>query len=68
LPDSAGELLRLTPLVWWHRPDLAAPPGDDSDYRRELFDALAALLHSVGKDRDGVVIGCGHGQIEPGSR
>ena len=34
---SAGELLRLTPLVRRHCPDLQPPPGDDSDYRRELF-------------------------------
>jgi DNA-binding CsgD family transcriptional regulator len=47
LPDSAGELLRLTPLVQRHRPDLQPPPGEESDYRRELFDAVASLLRSV---------------------
>ena len=47
LGGSARELLRLTPLVRRHRPDLQPPPGDDSDYRRELFDALTGLLRSV---------------------
>jgi len=47
LPESAGELLRLTPLVRRHRPDLEPPPGDETDYRRELFDAVASLLRSV---------------------
>ena len=56
LPDSANELLRLTPLIWRHRPELQAPPGDASDYRRELFDALADLLHSVGEDRPVVCV------------
>jgi DNA-binding NarL/FixJ family response regulator len=51
LPDSAAELLRLTPLVSRHRPDLRAPPGDDSEYRRELFDAFVDLLGSVSRDR-----------------
>ncbi len=56
LPDSAGELLRLTPLVWRHRPELRAPRDDDSDYRRKLFDVLAGLLHSVGEDRPVVCV------------
>src|ERR1700761_6940319 len=56
LPDSAAELLRLTPLVWRHRPELAAPAGDGSDYRRELFDAVAALLHAVGEQRPVVCV------------
>jgi DNA-binding CsgD family transcriptional regulator len=49
LPGSARELLRLTPLVRRHGPDLQLAPGDDSDYRRELFDALTGLLRSVGQ-------------------
>jgi DNA-binding CsgD family transcriptional regulator/tetratricopeptide (TPR) repeat protein len=56
LPDSAAELLRLTPLVWRHRPDLPAPDGDDRDYRRELFDALSGLLHAVGEQRPVVCV------------
>ena len=34
LRGSARELLRLTPLVRRHRPDLQPPPADDSDYPR----------------------------------
>ncbi|MBO0773758.1 MAG: ATP-binding protein, partial [Actinobacteria bacterium] len=56
LPDSACQLLRLTPLVWRHRPELRPPPGDMRDARPELFDALAALLQSVSKDRPVVCI------------
>src|SRR5271166_3175594 len=56
MPGSARELLRLTPLVRRHRPDLQPPPGDDSDYRRELFDALAGLLRSVGQVRPVVCV------------
>ncbi len=56
MPGSARELLRLTPLVRRHRPDLQAPPGGDSDYRRELFDALAGLLRSVGQVRPVVCV------------
>ena len=51
LRGSARELLRLTPLVRRHRPDLQPPPGDDSDYRRELFDAVTDLVRSVGQAR-----------------
>lgn len=50
LPDSVHELLRLTPLVLRHHPDLRPSPGDDSDYRRELFDAIADLLQSVSRE------------------
>ncbi|HEX3513777.1 MAG TPA: AAA family ATPase [Trebonia sp.] len=56
VPDSAAELLRLTPLVWRHRPELTAPAGDGGDYRRELFDAVAALLHAVGEQRPVVCV------------
>jgi DNA-binding CsgD family transcriptional regulator/tetratricopeptide (TPR) repeat protein len=56
MPDSAAELLRLTPLVWRHRPELTAPTGDGGDYRRELFDAVAALLHAVGEQRPVVCV------------
>src|SRR5215472_15392174 len=51
LPDSAGELLRLTPLVLRHQPGLQPPPGADGDYRRKLFDALTSLLLSVSRER-----------------
>ena len=56
IPDSATELLRLTPLVWRHRPELTAPAGDGGNYRRELFDAVAALLHAVGEQRPVVCV------------
>jgi DNA-binding CsgD family transcriptional regulator/tetratricopeptide (TPR) repeat protein len=56
LPDSAAELLRLTPLVWRHQPGLPAPDGNDRDYRRELFDALTGLLHAVGEQRTVVCV------------
>jgi DNA-binding CsgD family transcriptional regulator/tetratricopeptide (TPR) repeat protein len=49
LPDAAAELLRLTPHVRRHRPELQPPPGDERDYRRELFDAVTGLLRSVGE-------------------
>src|SRR5580658_9726774 len=56
LGGTAGELLRLTPLVRRHRPDLPTPPGDGSNYRRELFDAVTDLLRSVGQDRPVVCV------------
>jgi DNA-binding CsgD family transcriptional regulator/tetratricopeptide (TPR) repeat protein len=56
LPDSARELLRLTPLVRRHRPDLQLRADDDRDYRRELFDALASLLRSVSQVRPVVCV------------
>jgi DNA-binding CsgD family transcriptional regulator len=56
LGGSAHELLRLTPLVLRHRPDLRSPPGDDRDYRRELFDAVTDLLRSVGQVRPVVCV------------
>ncbi len=56
MPDSAAELLRLTPLVWRHRPELTARTGDGRDYRHELFDAVAALLHAVGEQRPVVCV------------
>ena len=51
LPETAAELLRLTPLVWQHRPELASPGGDSGDYRRELFDAVTGLLHAAAEER-----------------
>jgi DNA-binding CsgD family transcriptional regulator len=51
LPETAAELLRLTPLVWQHRPELALPGGDGGDYRRELFDAVTGLLHAAAEER-----------------
>lgn len=56
IPDSATELLRLTPLVWRHRPELTAPAGDGGNYRLELFEAVAALLHAVGEQRPVVCV------------
>lgn len=49
LPDAAAELLRLTPLVSRHRPELSSPPDNGGDHRRELFDAIAGLLDAVGE-------------------
>ena len=51
MPDSVQELLRLTPLVLRHRPGLQPPPQAGTDYRRELFDAVAGLLQSVSRER-----------------
>src|SRR5215472_576628 len=51
LPDSAGELLRLTPLVLRYLPGLQPPPGANGDYCRKLFDALTSLLLSVSRER-----------------
>ena len=56
LGGSARELLRLTPLVLRHLPDLPPPPGDGSDYRRELFDAVTDLLRSVAQARPVVCV------------
>ena len=44
-------MLRLTPLVLRHRPGLQPPPEADTDYRRELFDAVTGLLQSVSRER-----------------
>ncbi len=51
IPDSAAELLRLTPLVCRHRPDLIAPQGQDDERRTELFDAFADLLIAVAAEQ-----------------
>lgn len=56
LPDSAAELLRLTPLARRHRPELRPPSGDDRDYRRALFDAVCDLLRSVSEERPVVCV------------
>jgi DNA-binding CsgD family transcriptional regulator len=56
LPDSARELLRLTPLVGRHRSDLQPPTGDDGDYRRKLFDSFADVLHAISTDRPVVCV------------
>jgi DNA-binding CsgD family transcriptional regulator len=56
LPETAAELLRLTPLVWQHRPELASPGGDGGDYRRELFDAVTGLLHAAAEERPVVCV------------
>ncbi len=56
LPETAAELLRLTPLVWRHRPELAWPGGDGGDYRRELFDAFTGLLHAAAEQRPVVCV------------
>ncbi len=55
LPETAAELLRLTPLVWRHRPELASP-GGGGDYRRELFDAVTGLLHAAAEQRPVVCV------------
>ena len=56
LPETAAELLRLTPLVWRHRPELASPGGDGGDRRRELFDAVTGLLHAAAEQRPVVCV------------
>jgi DNA-binding CsgD family transcriptional regulator len=56
MPSSASELLRLTPLARRHLADADPPAGDDHDYRRTLFDALAELLESVSRERPVVCV------------
>ncbi|HEX2746320.1 MAG TPA: AAA family ATPase [Streptosporangiaceae bacterium] len=56
LPETAAELLRLTPLVWRHRPELASPGGDGGDRRRELFEAVTGLLHAAAEQRPVVCV------------
>jgi len=56
LPETAAELLRLTPLVWRHRPELAWPGNEGGDYRRELFDAVTGLLHAAAEQRPTVCV------------
>ncbi len=51
LPDTAGELARLTPEVTKHRDNLEISGGERQEYRRELFDAVVdfseALAHQA---------------------
>jgi DNA-binding CsgD family transcriptional regulator len=56
LTDATAELLRLTPLVLRHLPDLGRAPDDDSDVRQRLFDAVGDLLDSVSRDRPVVCV------------
>ncbi len=66
--DSSRELLRLTPLVRRHRPDLRPPPGDESDYRRELSGAptlqlLSHVAHHSARSR--LLLLCTHRTTAP---
>ena len=47
LPDSAGELTRLSPEVARHRNDELPTYTDRQEYRRELFDAVVDLCHAL---------------------
>ncbi len=56
LPDSAGELARLTRWISRHRPDLGLDMPRDGEYRREMFDAYVDLLTATSVDRPVVLI------------
>lgn len=56
IPDSAGELLRLTPNVGVHRPDLASPRQAAKEYRQELFVAYIDLIRAIATDRPVAIV------------
>jgi len=51
MPGDAAELLRITPNVRRHGPDLAEPEVSDHEYRRELFDSYAGLFRNLARIR-----------------
>ncbi|HSJ28772.1 MAG TPA: AAA family ATPase [Acidimicrobiia bacterium] len=51
IPDSASELLRITPHVRRHRPDLENPDPTRKEYRRELFAAYVDLIKAIATER-----------------
>lgn len=55
LPESAGELARLTPLISSHLGDVGELDSE-GEYRREMFDAYAELLIAVGAEHPVVLI------------
>ena len=55
--DHGPELLRLSPQVRRHRPDLGVGAPSAGEVRRDLFDAVAALLRAMaGNDPVAVMI------------
>ncbi|HSK98400.1 MAG TPA: AAA family ATPase, partial [Euzebyales bacterium] len=56
LGSSASQLLRLTPQIRRHRPDLGAHDGVDSDQRLALFDAVLDLLVALAQRGPVVVV------------
>lgn len=55
IPDSASELLRLTPHIHLHRPDLSEP-GPGRGQRRALFTAYIDLIKAVAADRPVAIV------------
>jgi DNA-binding CsgD family transcriptional regulator len=51
IPDSAGELLRITPHVRRHRPELEVPDPSRKEYRRELFAAYVDMIRAIATER-----------------
>jgi DNA-binding CsgD family transcriptional regulator/tetratricopeptide (TPR) repeat protein len=51
LDDTAGELARLSTHVSRHRHDAGAPGARIGEVRRELFDAVSALIRALARDR-----------------
>ena len=56
LPDSAAELLRITPNVLRHIPDLPDPSPGEHEYRRELFDSYTDLMRGLASQRPSALI------------
>lgn len=51
MPDGASELLRITPHVRRHSPDLADPKPGEQEYRLELFDAYSGFISATAGER-----------------
>lgn len=51
ISDRASELLRVTPHLRRHRPDLADPPATPQERRHELFGAFVDVIAAVAAER-----------------
>jgi DNA-binding CsgD family transcriptional regulator len=51
IPDDARELLRITPHLRLHRPELEDPAPSRREYRRELFTAYVDLIKAIAAER-----------------
>lgn len=49
--SPSSELLRITPHLRRHWPDLADPSSGEQEYRLELFDAYSQLVTELARDR-----------------